>query len=68
MRGKKANVIDIIEENSKTKQNECVSYEKRKKSGKKKKYNCPCSSNKGVPEYEFFLLPFHQIKQYSCQN
>jgi hypothetical protein len=37
MRGKKANVIDIIEENSKTKQNECVSYEKRKKKWKEKK-------------------------------
>jgi len=37
MRGKKVNVIDIIEENSKTKQNECVSYEKRKKKVERKK-------------------------------
>ncbi len=33
---KKINVKDIIKENSKTKQNECVSYEKKSEKKKKK--------------------------------
>ncbi len=53
---KKINVKDIIKENSKTKQNECVSYEKKRVERKK---NCPCSFNKSTSEYKysfFFLL------------
>ncbi len=45
----------------------CIIWGKKK--WKEKNY-CPCSSNKGVAEYENFLLLllFDQIKQYLCQN
>jgi len=60
MRGEKVNVIDIIEENSKTKQNECVSYERRKKSGKKKNLIVLVLLTRVYQSMNFFF--FHLIK------
>lgn len=56
-RKKEMNVKDIIKENSKTKQNECIRYEEREYE-RKEKNNCPCSFNKGISKHEipFFLV------------